>query len=90
VSLPKRVSPASLAASRTRLNIGTKDGSIIATIITTHIPRNDAAAIGHVCPGICMPRICMPRICMPRISDMDVHQRIVAVALAANSIAEVQ
>jgi hypothetical protein len=62
-----------------RPNIGTKDGSIIATIITTHIPRNDAAAAGHVWPGICMPRIC----------DMDVHQRIVAVALAANSIAEV-
>jgi len=32
--------------------MGTRDGSIIATIITTHMPRNDAAARGHVCPGI--------------------------------------
>src|SRR5215475_8574830 len=32
--------------------MGTKDGSIIATIIATHMPRNDAAASGHVCPGI--------------------------------------
>src|SRR3970040_794378 len=32
--------------------MGTNDGSIIATIITTHMPRNDAAAPGHVCPGI--------------------------------------
>ena len=29
-----------------------KDGSIIATIITTHMPKNDAAAPGYVCPGI--------------------------------------
>ena len=26
--------------------------TIIATIITTHMPRNDDAAPGHVCPGI--------------------------------------
>jgi len=32
--------------------MGTKDGSIIATIIRPTIPRNDAAAPGHVCPGI--------------------------------------
>src|SRR6266446_2380488 len=32
--------------------MGTRDGSIIATIITTHMPRNDAAAPGHVCPPI--------------------------------------
>jgi len=35
-----------------------KDGSIIATIITTHMPRNDAAAPGHVCPHVC-PGICI-------------------------------
>jgi hypothetical protein len=29
-----------------------RDISIIATIITTHMPRNDAAAPGYVCPGI--------------------------------------
>jgi hypothetical protein len=28
------------------------DGSIIAAIITTHIPTNDAPASSHVCPGI--------------------------------------
>jgi hypothetical protein len=28
------------------------DGSIIATIITTHMQRNDTAAPGRVCPGV--------------------------------------
>jgi hypothetical protein len=28
-----------------------KDGSIMATIMAIHIPRKDAAAPGHVCPG---------------------------------------
>src|ERR1035437_2673117 len=31
--------------------MGTKDGTIIATIITTHMPTKDAAAPDHVCPG---------------------------------------
>jgi hypothetical protein len=39
-------------AWRYRYDAGTKDGSIIATIITTHMRRNDAAAPGQVCPGI--------------------------------------
>ena len=39
-------------AWRYRHSIGTSDGSIIATIITTHMPRNDTAAPDHVCPGI--------------------------------------
>src|SRR5262245_23461544 len=30
----------------------TSDGSIIAAIITIHMPTNDAAAPGHVWPGI--------------------------------------
>jgi hypothetical protein len=29
-----------------RQSIGTKDGSIIATVITTHMPRNDSTAAG--------------------------------------------
>src|SRR5256885_15695664 len=71
--------------------MGTKDGSIIATIITTHMPRNDAAAPGHVCPGIRIHAIDIvqpPGIGIPPIADMDVHQAIVTAALAAKSRAE--
>src|SRR6266567_6120278 len=69
----------------------TKDGSIIATIITTHMPRNDAAAPGHVCPGIRIHAIDMvqpPGIGIPPIADLDAHQTIVTAALAAKSSAE--
>src|SRR5256885_6009430 len=71
--------------------MGTKDGSIIATIITTHMPRNDAAAPGHVCPGIRIHAIDIvqpPGIGIPPIADMDAHQTIVTGALAAKSSAE--
>src|SRR5882762_3874927 len=71
--------------------MGTKDGSIIATIITTHMPRNDAAAPGHVCPGIRIHAIDIvqpPGIGISRIADMDAHQTIVTAALAAKSSAE--
>src|ERR1700731_2738478 len=71
--------------------MGTKDGSIIATIITTHMPRNDAAAPGHVCPGIRIQAIDIvqpPGIGIPAIADMDAHQTIVTAALAAKSSAE--
>jgi len=71
--------------------MGTKDGSIIATIITAHIPRNDAAAPGHVCPGIRIHAIDIvqpPGIAIPPIADMDSHQTIVTAALAAKSSAE--
>src|SRR5258708_6249734 len=71
--------------------MGTKDGSIIATIITAHIPRNDAAAPGHVCPGIRIHAIDIvqpPGIDIPPIADMDSHQTIVTAALAAKSRAE--
>src|SRR6476469_5693675 len=71
--------------------MGTKDGSIIATIITTHMPRNDAAAPGHVCPGIRIQAIDMvqpPGIGIPSIADMDAHQTIVIAVLAAKSNAE--
>src|SRR4030095_9284330 len=67
------------------------DGSIIATIITTHMPRNDAAAPGHVCPGIRIHAIDIvqpPGIGISCIADMDAHQAIVTAALAANSSAE--
>src|SRR5262244_3278119 len=66
--------------------MGTRDGSIIATIITTHMPRNDAAAPGHVCPGIRIHAIDIaqpPGIGISPIADMDAHQAIVAAALTA-------
>src|SRR6185295_7656053 len=71
--------------------MGTRDGSIIATIITTHMPRKVAAAPGHVCPGI---RIHVIDIVQPPgigISSivMDVHQTIVTMALATKRSAEV-
>src|SRR5467141_3911660 len=71
--------------------MGTKDGSIIATIITTHMPRNGAAMPGHGCPGIRIHAIDIvqpPGIGISPIADMDAHHRIVTAALAANSSAE--
>src|ERR1700682_3401835 len=71
--------------------MGTKDGSIIATIITTHMPRNDTAALGHVCPGIRIHAIDIvqpPGIGISPIADMDAHQTIVTAVLAAKSSAE--
>src|SRR5438552_2991479 len=71
--------------------MGTKHGSIIATIVTTHMPRNDAAAPGHVCPGIRIHAIDIgqpPGIGIFPIADMDAHQTIVTTALAAKSSAE--
>src|SRR5512135_1806267 len=63
--------------------MGTRDGVIIATIITTHMPRNEAAAAGQDCPGILIQAMDMvqpPGIGMP--PAIDPHQRIVAPALA--------
>jgi hypothetical protein len=91
VSRPRRVSPVLPMAWRWRHSIGTKDGSIIATIITTHMPRNDAAAPGPVCPGIRIHSIDIvqpPHIGISPIADMDAHQTIVTAALAAKSSAE--
>src|SRR6267378_270891 len=71
--------------------MGPNDGSIIASIITTHMPRNDAAAPGHVCPGIRIHAIDIvqaPGIGISPIADMDAHQTVVIAALAAKSSAE--
>src|SRR6266545_3560826 len=71
--------------------MGARDGSIIATIITIHMPRNDAAAPGHVCPGIRIHAIDIvqpPGIGIPPIADMDAHHTIVPAALTAKSNAE--
>src|SRR5258707_14789600 len=71
--------------------MGATDGSIIATIIATHMPRNDAAAPGHVWPGIRIHTIDIvqpPGIGISPIADIDAHQTIVTTALAAKSSAE--
>ena len=55
------------------------------------MPRNDAAALGHVCPGIRIHVIDMvqpPGIGIPPIADMDVHQTIVKAELATKSKTE--
>ena len=55
------------------------------------MPRNDAAAPGHDCPGIRIHAIDMvqpPGIGMPPIADIEAHQTIVTAALAANSSVE--
>jgi len=71
--------------------MGVSEGNIIATIIATHMPINDAAALGHVCPHIRIHAIDIvhpPGIGISPIADMDAHQTIVTVALAAKSNAE--
>src|SRR5262252_9277745 len=71
--------------------MGTSDGSIIAAIITIHIPRNDAAAAGQVCPGIRIHVIDIvqpPGIVMSPIADIDEDQTVVSAAQTANSSAE--
>src|SRR2546422_8250688 len=55
------------------------------------MPRDDAAAPGHVCPGIRIHAIDIvqpPGIGISPIADMDAHQTIVTAALAAKSSAE--
>jgi hypothetical protein len=55
------------------------------------MPMNDAAASGHVCPGIRIHAIDIvqpPGIGIPRIADMGPHQTTVSAAPVANSTAE--
>src|SRR5947199_2048556 len=57
------------------------------------MPRNDAAAAAHVCPGIririhAIDIVQPPGIGISPIADMDAHQTIVTAALAAKSSAE--
>src|SRR5512144_2162076 len=72
--------------------MGTRDGSIIAAIIATHMPRNDAAAPGQVCPGIRIHAIDIvqpPSIGIPSTPDIDAHHAMVALVAAANSSTEI-
>jgi hypothetical protein len=71
--------------------MGANDGSIIDTIIATHMPRNEAAAPGQLCPGIRIQTIDIvqpPGILISPIVDMDAHQRTVTAALRAKNIAD--
>ena len=55
------------------------------------MPRNDATAPGHVCPGIRIHAIDItqpPGIGIPLIADMDAHRTIVTAALPAKSSAD--
>jgi hypothetical protein len=63
------------------------DGSIIAIIITTHIPTNDPATPSQVCPGIRIQAIDIvqpPGIIMPPVADIEVQQTTVTAALTPN------
>src|SRR5262245_38071259 len=71
--------------------MGITDGSIIATIITTHMPMKDAAAPNHVCPAAFVHTIDIiqpPGIAIPPIVAIDEHQAIVSRLLAANTSTE--
>src|SRR5918996_5728560 len=90
VSRPRLLSPGLPTAWRYRDSMGTRDGSIIATIITIHMPRNDAAAPDHDCPGIRIHAIDIvqpPGIGIPAIADIDPHHATVSAALHTNSSA---
>src|SRR5829696_3031037 len=59
--------------------------------MTTHMARKDAAAPGHVCPGIRIHAIDIvqpPGIGMVPIADIDAHHPIVIAALTAKSSVE--
>jgi hypothetical protein len=72
-------------------NAGMSDGSIIATIITTHMPTNDTAAPNHDWSGITI-HMCdivqPPGIHIEPIVDIDADVAIVIAALATKTIAE--
>src|SRR5215207_2971400 len=68
-----------------------REGSIIATIITVHIARNDAAAPDHVWPGIRIHAIDIvqpPGISINPVAVIELHHSMVSPALAATSSVE--
>jgi hypothetical protein len=70
--------------------MGANDGSIIATIMATHMPRKAAAAPSQVCPGIRIQAIDIvqpPGMGIPPWADMRAHQRTVTAEQAAKSSA---
>ncbi len=68
--------------------MGTNDGSIIATIITIHMARNEVALPNHVPVGIgiqAIDRVQPPGIVIPPMADMDAQHSTVTAALTVNS-----
>ncbi|MFC7634372.1 hypothetical protein ACFQVB_44235 [Paraburkholderia humisilvae] len=66
------------------------DGIIIATIINAHMPVNDAATCGQLCPLILDQAIDMdqpPGIGIPLPADMGMHTTTVRTALTTHSSA---
>ena len=91
VAAPRRASPQWLTQRGSATASVSVTGSIIAAIITTHMARNDAAAPGHVWPGIRIHVIDIvqpPGIGMPPIADMVAHHAYVTAALATKSTAQ--
>ena len=61
----------------------------MATIITIHMPRKDAVALSHDCPGIhSIDIVHPPGIDIPSIEDMDAHLTSVTAALTTKASAE--
>jgi len=82
-------------AARTIRNTPAPTSERVARAIgaVVHMPRNDAAAPGHVCPGIRIHAIDIvqpPGIGISPIADMDAHHSVVRAALAAKSSAATQ
>src|SRR5258708_27174299 len=68
--------------------MGIIDGSMMATVIATHMPRRDTAVPSHVWSGIRIHIIDIvqpPGIGISRIADIDAHPMIVAAPLAVKS-----
>src|SRR5215472_11862035 len=93
VSQPICDSPRNPAARRYSISIGRADGSIIATIIASHIPTNTAAAESQVWPGIVIHIILMvqlPGIRMPPdIDRVKIIVRAAATTKPPNAVAYV-
>jgi hypothetical protein len=71
--------------------VGVNDGSIIATIITIHIPMNAAVVSNQVSPVIGIhvrDSVQPPSIGVPSIADIDAHQTVVTAVLTPKTSAE--
>src|SRR5687767_12044874 len=93
LSLFTRASSPPPTARRYRASIGTRAGSIIAIIITTHVVRNDAVVPSQVCPGMRIHAIDIvqpPGIGIPAVADIDAHRATVSAALARKSSPQAQ
>jgi hypothetical protein len=72
--------------------MGTNEGSIIATIIRTHIATNETAEPHQVCPGMRIHVMDIdqpPGIDISPIADMEAHHTIDNSAVTTNTKADV-